>query len=272
MRSAPRLRHIAATCLFLSAVLALSASPARSQDFFSARPLGARFGAPNPVDSDVACLESNDALPQPLRSYARCASPPISRHVTHIRPTLSSLGPPGALIEQARLRAAQILNSENACSAWLREADPNASAIFESLEFALRDGPRYVQAYRSDTGEMLLRHPYSAFTEEGAGRGATVVLNLNGPFFVRATDIFETQISGWPAHFAGHRALTVGTFGGATLPAQITTLLHELAHVIGRIPDDSDDSKFQSSENTERVLYFCRAAIKANLRRSAAEK
>jgi hypothetical protein len=271
MRSAPRLRRIAAICFILSAT-ALSGSPVHSQDFFSARPLGARFGAPNPVDSDVACLESNDALPQPLRSSARCASAAISPHVSHIRPTLSSLGPPGALIEQARLHAAQILNSENACSAWFREADPNALAIFESLEFALRDGPRYVHAYRSDTGETLLRHPYSAFTEEGAGRGATVVLNLNGPFFVRATDIFQNQISGWPGHFAGRRALTVGTFAGATLPAQVTTLLHELAHVVGRIPDDSDDSKFQSPENTERVLYFCRAAIKANLRRSAAEK
>jgi len=162
----------------------------------------------------------------------------------------------------------QILGSPNACSAWFRETDPNVVAVLQSLEYTLHDGPKYVRAYRSDSGEIFFRHPYSALAAEGAGRGATIVLNRNGPFFVGAADVLLTQSRQSPAHFGGRRSLTVGNFAGATQAAQITTLLHELAHVIGRIPEDSDDSTFQSPENTERVLHYCRAAIKANLRLS----
>jgi hypothetical protein len=266
-----RSRTIAAACVILITLTAAS-PPGLPQEIASAGPLGMRFGAPNLADSDVPCLETREALPQPLRASARCVPASVSPHVNQARPALCSLGPPGALIEQARMHAGRILNSENACSAWFREADPDVSAVFKSLEFALREGPRYVQAYKSDTGELLLRHPYSASTEEGAGRGAIVVINLNGPFFVRVTDIVQSQFSGWPSHLAGRRSLTVGTFAGATLPAQITTLLHELAHVVGRIPDDSDDSAFQSPGNTERVLLHCRSAIKASVRKAANER
>jgi len=57
------------------------------------------------------------------------------------------------------------------------------------------------------------------------------------------------------------RHLDVGPFDGGTLQAQIVTLLHELAHVIGAVPsDDSSVVGFaRSQENTELILRYCQA-------------
>ena len=262
-----RLRAVGAGCVFLSC-FSVFPLPAVAQNSLSAGSMGFRIDGPNPAQSDAGCVADELAFPVSPRLTARCTAISVSAPVSHMRPTLCSLGAPCLVIEQARMHALQILSSQNGCSVWFREADPDVIAVLESLEYALHNGPKYVQAYRSDSGEMLFRHPYSAVANEGAGRGATIVLNRNGPFFVGAADIFLAQSRASPAHFAGRRSLSVGSFAGATLPAQITTLLHELAHIVGRIPNDSDDSTFQSPENTERVLNYCRGAIKANLRHS----
>jgi len=109
-------------------------------------------------------------------------------------------------------------------------------------------------------------HPYSAAVQENAGRNATVLLNANGPFFAKAADVLERDTAGSFARVAGRHTLRVGSFDGNTLPARITTLLHELAHVIGRIPDDSDELSGLSTQNTQRVLHACRAEIKSSAR------
>jgi hypothetical protein len=59
---------------------------------------------------------------------------------------------------------------------------------------------------------------------------------------------------------------------GNTLPARITTLLHELGHVIGRLPDDSDELSGLSAQNTLRVLHACHAQIKASAREHRARE
>ena len=172
----------------------------------------------------------------------------------------------GLIVQQARQRAIEILQAQNSCSAWFRETDPEATAVFESLEFVLDDGPKYVQEFKSSSGEIFLKHPYCASTYENAGRNAIVLLNINGPFFVRAADIFGRQGNGGFLRYAGRRLLTVGSFAGDTLPAQITTLLHEFGHAIGRLPDDSGGDTALSVQNTERVLRACRSAIKESER------
>src|SRR5229473_5028520 len=80
----------------------------------------------------------------------------------------------GLIVQQARERAIEILQAQNSCSAWFREADPDAPAVFESLEFVLDDGPKYVLAFKSDTGETLLKHPYSGATQENGGNNTIV--------------------------------------------------------------------------------------------------
>ena len=214
----------------------------------------------------AACFLSSAS---PARSQSRPLAVPTPAHglpQDPVRLRLRTLGARGSAIEQAREHVIAILGAENSCSAWFREADPDVSATFESLDFSLDDGPKYVLAFKSAWGEMLLKHPYSAGVQENAGPNATVLLNANGPFFAKAADILQRDATSSFARVVGRRGLRVGSFDGNTLPAQITTLLHELAHVIGRLPDDSDELSGLSTQNTEHVLHVCRAEIKASAR------
>jgi hypothetical protein len=179
---------------------------------------------------------------------------------------LLTFGARGLLIEQARQHVIAILATENSCSAWFREVDPDIVAIFDSLDFSLDDGPKNVVILRSTSGELLFKHPYSAGVPENAGHDATVVLNANGPFFTNAADILRRDSDRGVARFAGRHELRVGPYAGNTLPARVTTLLHELGHAIGRLPDDSDELSGLSEQNTERVLRACHAQIKATAR------
>ena len=205
----------------------------------------------------------------PARSQNRLPTASMSAQVTtqdFVHPRLQALGARGSAIERAREHVMAILSTENSCSAWFREADPDIAATFESLDFTLRDGPRYVTVFKSAGGEMFLKHPYSAAVQENAGRNATVQINANGPFFENVADILERNTPNSFTRVAGRCVLRVGSFEGKTLPAQITTLLHELGHVTGRLPDDSDELSGLSTQNTERVLHACRSEIKSSAR------
>jgi hypothetical protein len=214
----------------------------------------------------AACLLSPAS---PARSQSRpgtVPSLPSSVPQDPVRLHLQALGARGSVVEQARDHVIAILSTENSCTAWFREADPDVAATFKSLEFSVDDGPRVVVAFKSAWGETLLKHPYSAGVQENAGRNATVLLNSNGPFFAKVADVLVRDATGSYARVAGRRMLRVGSYAGNTLPARITTLLHELAHVIGRIPDDSDELSGLSMQNTQRVLHACRAEIKSSAR------
>ena len=183
-----------------------------------------------------------------------------------VRTELAAMGKPGLVVALARDKVNEILQSENACSAWFQKADARAAATFASLKFVIdTKGPRYIEGWRTEKGEVLFKHPYSASAVEGTGRNALVTLNANGPFFVR-TGLVEWQESGGFHYVLGRRVLVVGPYFGDTLDAQITTLLHEFGHVIGRIPDDSDELSGLSGRNTEQVVHFCHAQIKAAAR------
>jgi hypothetical protein len=214
----------------------------------------------------AACFLSSAS---PARSQSRPRTVSTAAHSVpqdSVRLRLQALGARGSAIEQAREHVIAILSTENSCSAWFREADPDVAATFESLDFTLHDGPKYVVAFKSAWGGMLLMHPYSAAVQENAGHNATVLLNANGPFFENAADILERNPPGRFARIVGRLALRVGSFDGNTLPAQITTLFHELGHVIGLLPDDSDELSGLSRQNTQRVLHACRAEIKVSAR------
>ena len=181
-----------------------------------------------------------------------------------IRAQLLTMGKPGLTVALARDHVIEILESKNSCSAWFQEVDPNAASTFASLKFVIEtNGPQAVLGLRAHSGEMLLKHPYAARALENAGGNSVVVLNAKGAFFVRvAAVLWQEDMSGL-FHASGWRYLRVGSYRGDTLAAQITILLHELGHVVGRLPDDSDELSGQSERNTAEVLRFCRAQIKA---------
>jgi hypothetical protein len=258
----------AAAHMLLSAVLVLwSSSPARSQippHRVSAGAHSARTFQRDFLDSP----DETNPLPTPFRSAAaRYNSPPLSHPASGppdlVQSRLLTFGARGLLIEQVRQNVLAILATENSCSAWFREVDPDVVSIFESLDFSLDDGPKDVVVVKSKSGEILFKHPYSASAWQNAGHDATVVLNANGAFFTSAADVRWRDSNRALARFAGRHELRVGPYVGNTLPARITTLLHELGHVIGRLPDDSDELSGLSEQNTERVLHACHAQIKA---------
>ena len=210
------------------------------------------------------CAGKANPLPASFRSPALgCYSSGPSVPADPVRLRLLDMGARGRAIEQAREYVLATLRADNSCSAWFRETNSEAADIFESLNFSLADGPKHILAFKSSE-EILLQHPYSARVEENAGPNAAILLNANGPFFVRTAEIFERQTAGGFLRPAGHRELRIGSYAGGTLPAQMITLLHELGHVIGRLPDDSDESSGLSVQNTERVLHACRAEITAS--------
>ena len=184
-----------------------------------------------------------------------------------VRIQLLAMGKPGQTIELAREKVLEILETPNACGAWFQDANSNPAGVFATLRFAVdENGPAYITALRTASGGLLFKHPYSGSTVENAGLNAVITLNAHGPFFVDSAVLLRQPMIGSALHRDGWQNLRIASYLGNTLPARITTLLHELGHVVGRIPDDSDELSGQSTRNTEQVLHYCRGAIKTSLR------
>jgi hypothetical protein len=180
---------------------------------------------------------------------------------------LSALGARGELIEHARGRVLQILQGENGCAAWFKESDPDAAEVFRSLHFDLdRGGISYIQRSRDKYGAGYYKHPWGAKTSQDAGSGSTISINDNGAFFRRQSRV--TDATGGPR--GAWKTLTIGLYEGDTREVRVTIMLHELGHVIGRIPRDSEAWSQQSSENTLEVLRHCQKEIETSTRRSSA--
>lgn len=204
--------------------------------------------------------------PVAVFSSAIADAPAVAARPDPVLLQLLRLGARGAEIAQAREDVITILSTDNSCSAWFRQADPESLAVFESLEITLFDGPKFVAAVKSQGGPTTFMHPYSAAVQENGGNNAVIQLNANGPFFARTAEVLERDSPGGFAYLAGRRTLRVGAYEGNTLPARITTLLHELGHAIGRLPDDSDLRTGLSEQNTQQVLRACHSEIKASSR------
>jgi hypothetical protein len=62
---------------------------------------------------------------------------------------------------------------------------------------------------------------------------------------------------------AGNRLLVISSYAGNTPEAQITILLHELGHIIGRLPEDDDSWDGRSIRNISEVSRHCKTETRA---------
>jgi hypothetical protein len=182
---------------------------------------------------------------------------------------LSALGKRGDTIVRAREQVIDILQDGNACAAWFQQADPDPAEVFRSLHFELEmREPPYVYGMKDSELGQLLKHPWAARSIENGGRNSTILLNAGGPFFNRTAVVLQLDPGGMLARPDGIRLLTISSYVGNTPEAQITILLHELGHIIGRLPEDDDSLDGRSSRNTSEVQRHCKAETRAAARNS----
>ncbi len=234
-----------------------------------------RAAGANPFAADAGCLESLPAtLPRAVlvnpcaHSTARISglSPilPCKETSDVVPAKLSALGKAGLKIERAREVVLNILRQENACSEWFETKDANPADTFQSLEFLIdARGQQYVYKSRGIEGSLLFRHPYVAWATQDGGEHTAITINAYGAFYRAQGVVKEIKQEIAPMPILVTRSLMVGDYTGATLPAQMVTLLHEFGHIIDLLPEDADDLDGKSVRNTDEVLRHCRAAVEA---------
>jgi len=185
-----------------------------------------------------------------------------------VQENLSGMGKEGQKILRARERVLEILQSENACSAWFREKDLNPAATFRTLSFEVDGkGEEHVLESRGPDSLRIFHNPYVAWVVQDTGAYATVTLNANGAFFRSAAGVVEIGKEGGPLNLSSSRFTDVGRYLGGSLSAQILTLLHEFGHAVDLLPMDFNDIDGKSVQNTRAVLRYCRSEIESKSRR-----
>ncbi len=187
-----------------------------------------------------------------------------SASIDAVRDDLNAMGKHGQTILRARDRVLQILQSENACTAWYRTKEPDPAAVFRTLTFALdRNGEAYVQRTPESGATQLIRNPYVARVMQAEGPNSTVTINVNGAFYFPMATVVEERFEGGPGSFGGALPIRVGPYAGGTFRAQVVTLLHEFGHVIDVLPEDGGDIEGKSRQNTSNVLRACQAEVES---------
>jgi hypothetical protein len=182
----------------------------------------------------------------------------------HVALELSALGKQGDTIARAPGKVIDILQHSNACTVWFQEADPDPAEVFRSLHFELEmRGPSYVYGMRDHERGQLFKHPWAAKSTQYGGSNSTIQLNANGPFFNRSSIVMQLDPRGMLLRPDGSRLLTVSSYEGNTPEAQITILLHELGHIVGRLPEDADSWDSRSSRNTAEGQRHCKNQTRA---------
>jgi hypothetical protein len=130
--------------------------------------------------------------------------------------------------------------------------------VFRSLHYELdRQGTSHIDRVRGEFGVTHFKHPWAAMSNESAGRNSSISLNVYGPFFIRQSRVIDSEGT---TRLTWH-VLNVGFYEGDTNEARVTILLHELGHIIERLPEDNDPWDGQSSRNTIEVLQHCKREI-----------
>jgi hypothetical protein len=175
---------------------------------------------------------------------------------------LSALGKAGVKIARAREEVLAILRSDNACTEWFASKDATPAPTFQSLSFILdKHGPQDIFESALADSILLWRQPYVASATQDGGAHTAITINAHGAFYRPQGTVLKVSQEGGPVHSDGARLLTVGSYRGDTIQAQMVTLLHELGHIIDLLPEDADNLDGKSVKNTDAVLRHCRTEI-----------
>lgn len=227
---------------------------------------------------EAPCMDS--ASREPLRAPADNPCPEsVSRSRalpgTHITPgcnngtdpvptELSALGKPGVKIARAREAVLTILHADNACTNWFATKDESPAATFQSLSFVLdKHGPQDIFESPEADSLLLWRQPYVASATQDGGAHTAITINAHGAFYRPQGNVLKVFREGGPVHTDGAHLLTVGSYRGDTMQAQMVTLLHEFGHIIDLLPEDADNLDGKSVKNTDAVLRHCRDEVEA---------
>jgi hypothetical protein len=183
-------------------------------------------------------------------------------HVDIVALELAAMGRRGEIVADARERTLALLQNNDACAEWFQESNPDTANVFRSLHYTIEDAqPAYTLRKLDDRGRPWMKNPWAAHAIQYGGLQSTVNLNINGPFFRTMSPVHDVGPLGSIGHPIDHTRLGVASFQGDTAEAQVTILLHELGHIVGRLPLDSDSWDGQSSRNTAEVLRHCKPDI-----------
>lgn len=185
-----------------------------------------------------------------------------------VQKDLVAMGKTGQKILRARDRVLEILQTENGCSAWLRQRDADPAATFRTLTYVVdRHGEEFVHVWKDSPSQLTYRDPYVATVGQDTGAFATITLNAGGAFFQAQTGALVMEKEVGMGRVSGTRLISVGPYPGNSLSAQVLALLHEFGHVINLLPLDFDNEAGKSVQNTAEVLRYCRAEIDSKGRR-----
>jgi hypothetical protein len=154
-------------------------------------------------------------------------------------------------LERAYVDAFSILNYENSCS----EFYGGSSALVALNELAQQIRPAHLDSRIGIrmTGETtIVTSMATGFTFRLFARAE---VNLDGPFYQPRSSSSRGTLS------------QIGPFEPNTREARVTTVLHELGHLIRKpdgkwvLPNDGDNFR-DSEENTRRVLDVCGEQIR----------
>src|SRR5712692_1754940 len=233
----------------------------------------ARYAATS-VSSDAGapCDTPSVSVPpvNPCNPAARPGQIGCDAPKDRVQDELAAMGKTGQKILRARDKVLEILQTENACSAWLRGMDSNPAATFRTLNYVVdRRGEAFVHVSRDTASQYIFRDPYVARVGQDTGAFATVTLNASGAFFhAQATTIVGFGVRGL-SKISGPRLMNIGPYPGDSVAGQVLALLHEFGHVLNLLPVDFNNEDGKSVQNTAEVLRFCRAEIESKVRRIA---
>jgi hypothetical protein len=221
-----------------------------------------------PTARDARCTESAFSAPSRAPDVPRAFACNDSEET--VLAELSGLGKAGVKIARAREEVLDILRSGNACAEWFRTKDASPAKTFQSLSFRVdKRGPQDIFESQQPESIRLWRQPYVASTTQDGGAYTAITINAYGAFYRQQGTVLKTGPEGGPVHTDGTHLLTVGSYDGDTLPAQMITLLHELGHIVDLLPEDADNLDGKSVRNTNEVLRHCRPEVEARTKQSA---